>query len=71
MDLKAPSLKDELDSDMIDKLVEYIRPLRNSATNRKSISKDNYQFYFNKALTSKGIMIQNDVLTEENFLQMA
>ena len=37
----------------------------NSATDRNTINKDNYIFYFNKLLTSRGIKIQNDVLTKE------
>ena len=37
----------------------------NSATDRNTINKDNYIFYFNKLLTSTGIKIQNDVLTKE------
>ena len=36
-----------------------------SATDRITINHDNYQFYFNKLLTSKRIKIQNDVLTRE------
>ena len=35
--LKAPSLKDELDNDEIDKLKDYIKPLMNSATERNTI----------------------------------
>ena len=34
MDLKAHSLKDELDNDEIDKLIEYIKPLMISATDK-------------------------------------
>ena len=36
-----------------------------NATGRNTCSHDNYQFYFNKLLTLKGIKIQNDVLTPE------
>ena len=36
-----------------------------NATDRNTINTDNYQFYFNKILTSKDIKIQNDVLTKE------
>ena len=36
-----------------------------NATDRNTIINDNYQFYFNKLLTLKGIEIQNDVLTQE------
>ena len=42
-----------------------MKHLLNSATNRNPINKDNYIFYFNKLLTSRGIKIQNDVLTKE------
>ena len=52
MDLDAPSLKDEQDSDEINKLINYIELLMNSATNRNTISKDNCIFYINKLLTS-------------------
>ena len=37
----------------------------NNATDRNPINTDNYQFYFNKLPTSKGIKIQNVVLTKE------
>ena len=37
----------------------------NNATDRNNINSDNYQFYFNKVLTSRAIKIQNDVLTKE------
>ena len=40
----------------------------NSATDRNTINKDNYIFYFNKLLTSRGIKIQNDVLTKEKII---
>ena len=65
MDLDAPSLKDEQDSDEINKLINYIELLMNSATNRNTINKDNCIFYINKLLTSIGIKIQNDALTKE------
>ena len=39
----------------------------NNATDRNTININNYQFYFNKLLTSRGIQIQNDVLTKETF----
>ena len=36
-----------------------------SATDRNTINKDNYIFYFIKLFTSRGIKIQNDDLTKE------
>ena len=42
-----------------------MKPLMINATDRNTINHDNYQFYFNKLLTLKGIKIQNDVLTPE------
>ena len=42
-----------------------MKPLMIKATDRNTISHDNYQFYFKKLLTLKGIKIQNDVLTQE------
>ena len=42
-----------------------MKPLMINATDRNTINHDNYQFYFNKLLTLKGIKIQNDVLTQE------
>ena len=36
-----------------------------NAQDKNFINTDSYQFYFNKLLTSKGIKIQNDVLTKE------
>ena len=37
MDLRALSLKDKLESDEIDKPIDYIKPLMNSATDRNII----------------------------------
>ena len=65
MDLEALSLKDELDNDEINKLIDYFKPLMNSATNRNTINEDNHIFYFNKLLTSRGIKIKKNVLTKE------
>ena len=64
LDLQALSLTDELDSNEISKLIDYIKPLMNSATDRNTINKYNYQFYFNKFLNLRGTKIQNDVLTK-------
>ena len=41
-----------------------MKPLVINVTDRNTINHDNYQFYFNKLLTSIGIKIQN-VLTQE------
>ena len=65
MDLKALSLKDELESNEIDKLVAYKKPQMINATDRNTINAENYQFFFNKFLASRDIKIQNDVLTKE------
>ena len=65
LDLKALSLKDELRREDINKLIAYMKPLMMNATDRNTINHDNYQFYFNKLLTLKGIKLQNDVLTQE------
>ena len=65
LDLEALSLKDELESSEIDKLIGYIKPLMNSATNRNTINTDNCIFYFNRLLESKGIKTQNHVITKE------
>ena len=40
-------------------------PLMNNATDRNTINTNNYQFFFNKVLTSRGIEIQNEYLTKE------
>ena len=66
-DLKALSLKDELDRENKNKLIAYMKPLMNNATDRNTIDHDSYQFYFNKLLKLKDLKIQNDVLTKENF----
>ena len=42
-----------------------MKPLMINAADRNTINHDNYQFYFNKLLTLKGVKIQNDVLTKE------
>ena len=63
--MKEISLKDKLESDEIDKLIAYMKPLMTNARDRNIFNADNYQLYFIKLLTSKSIKIQNDVLTEE------
>ena len=65
LDLKALSLKDELEREDINKLIAYMKPLTINATDRNTINHDNYQFYFNKLLTLNNIKTQNDVLTKE------
>ena len=67
LDLKALSLKDNLEKEDKIKLIAYIKPLMINATDRNTISHDNYQFYFNKLLTLIGTKIQNDLLTQEMF----
>ena len=68
LDLKALRSKDELESNEVRKIIDYIKPLMNSATDRNTINKDNYIFYFNKLFISRGIRIQNDVLTKEKLI---
>ena len=65
LDLKALSLKDELEREDINKLIAYMRPLMINATDRNVINHDNYIFYSNKLLKLNNIKIQNDVLTKE------
>ena len=65
LDLKALSLKDDLERENINKLIAYMKPLMTNARDRNVINHDNYQFYFNKLLTLNNIKIQNDVLTKE------
>ena len=65
LDLKALSLRDDLEREDINKLIAYMKPLMINATDRNVINHDNYQFYFNKLLTLNNIKIQNDVLTKE------
>ena len=65
LDLKALSLKDELEREDINKLIAYMKPLMINATDRNVINHDNYLFYFNKLLKLNNIKIQNDVLTQE------
>ena len=65
IDLKALSLKDELEREDINKLIAYMKPLMINATDRNVINHDNYIFYFNKLIKLNNIKIQNDVLTKE------
>ena len=65
LDLKALSLKDELEREYINKLIAYMIPLMINATDRNVINHDNYIFYFKKLLKLNKIKIQNDVLTKE------
>ena len=65
LDLKALSLKEDLEREDINKLIAYMKPLMINATDRNVINHDNYQFYFNKLLTLNNIKIQNDVLIKE------
>ena len=64
LDLKALSLKDDLEREDINKLIAYMKPLMTNTTDRNVINHVNFQFYFNKLLTYN-IKIQNDVLTKE------
>ena len=65
LDLKALSLKDELEREDINKLIAYMKPLMINATDRNVINHDNYIFYFNKLLKLNNIKLQNDVLAKE------
>ena len=65
LDLKALSLKDELEREDINKLIAYMKPLMINATDRNVINHDNYIFYFNKLLKLNFCKTQNDVLTQE------
>ena len=65
LDLKALSLKDDLEREDINKLIAYRKPLMINATDRNVFNHDNYQFYFNKLLTFNNSKIQNDVLSKE------
>ena len=65
LDLKALSLKDELEREDINKLIAYMKPLMINATDRNVINHDNYMFYFNKLLKLNNNKIQNDVFTKE------
>ena len=65
LDLKALNIKDKLESEDKNKLIAYMKPLMINATDRNTINHDNYQFYFIKLLTLKGIKVQNDVLAKE------
>ena len=44
LDLKALSLKDDLEREDINKLIAYMKPLMINATDRNVINHDNYQF---------------------------
>ena len=44
LDLKALSLKDNLESEDKNKLITYMKPLMINATDRNTINHDNYQF---------------------------
>ena len=65
LDLKALSLKDDLEREDINKLIAYMKPIMINATDRNLVNHDNYQLYFNKLLTLNNIKFQNDVLTKE------
>ena len=65
LDLKALSLKDELEREDINKLIAYIKPLMINATDRNVINHDNYIFHFNKLPKLNNMKTQNDVLTKE------
>ena len=65
LDLKALSLKDELEREDISKLIAYMKPLMINATDRNVINHDNNIYYFNELLKLNNIKIQNEVLTQE------
>ena len=64
IDLKALSLKDEIEREDINKFIAYMKPLLIYAIDRNVINHDNYIFYFNKLLKLNNIKKQNDVLTK-------
>ena len=68
LDVKSLSLKEELESNEIDKLIAYMKPLLFNATDRAVVNADNYQFYFNKLLTLNNIEIENDSLAKEKIV---
>ena len=68
LDFKALSLKNDLGSSEIHKLIAYMKLLLINAIHGAVNNTDNYQFYFNQLLTSRGIKIQNDVLTTEKIV---
>ena len=70
LDLKALSLKDELEREDINKLIAYMKPLMINATDRNVIDHDNYIFYFNKLLKFNNFKKQNDVLTKGMIMGM-
>ena len=65
LDLKALSLKEEVEREDISELIAYMKPLMINATGKNVINHDNYSFYLNKLLNLNNIKIQNDVLTKE------
>ena len=50
MDLKVLSLKDELDSKEIDKLIAYMKLLMKKPSDGNTFNADNYQFFFKNFL---------------------
>ena len=64
LDMKALSLKGGLSNEEIDKIID-MKPLMISSTDKNIINRNNYESYFSKLLTKRGIEIQNDVLTRE------
>ena len=65
LDLKALSLKDELEREDINELIAYMKPLMTNATDRNVINHNNYIIYFNKLPKLNILKIRNDVLTQE------
>ena len=55
----------------INKFIDNLKPLMNKATDRNTVTINNYQFYFNKILKSRVFKIQNDVLTKETIIPTA
>ena len=55
LDLKALSLKDELEREDINKLIAYMKPLMINATDKNVINNDKYIFCFNKRLKLNNI----------------
>ena len=68
LELKALSLKDELEREDINKLITYMKPLMINATDRNVNNHDKYIFYFNKLLKLNNFKIENDVLTKEKIM---
>ena len=64
--MEALSSKSELENEDKDKGIAYMKLLVLDSVDRNIINRDNFEFYFNKLLETKGTEVRSDVFDKRN-----